>query len=374
MTDTIRLMKFLSGVATRSGMGNHAFVVGGAVRDHLLGREIKDVDVVVDSVNGPLDSEAFGQEIKRAVSATIATNRFGVAIVTIRSGEFAGEIVEIANARAETFEGGSVKGHKPSMVKAATIKEDVIRRDFTINTLMFKLGDLANGPDGAEVIDLTGRGVSDLKTMVLRCPSDPDQTFSDDPTRMLRAVKFSARFAAGITNETREAIVRNSGKIQDVPFEAAAALFETIVSSSGRRGALSLLVDLGLISNLDEMLKGSKPFQSRMANFLATLPVALALEVASNFHNLDAFPGSFLGDEFGRFKEIVFSLSDATAAVFLSSLDKPIINNKVLIDEFCLKGAACGQLRSKARLALLSRPELAGNALALTAAVRELIS
>jgi len=217
---SVALMRFLSAVARHAGVADHVYIVGGAVRNFVLGEPIKDIDVAIDSVGAGHDSEWFARRVATEIptSTNLTTNQYGVAILTIKGDwlleghPMRGEVMEIANARAESYGAGG-QGYKPTDVRPATIEEDVYRREFTFNTLLWRLSDLADGPDGAPIIDITGRGLRDLEQRRIWTPSPADQTFSDDPTRMLRAVKFALRYGFEIPPEVVESIRRNAGTL-----------------------------------------------------------------------------------------------------------------------------------------------------------------
>jgi len=140
---SVALMKFLSGVAKAAGIAEHVYVVGGAVRNFVIGQPVKDVDVVIDSVAAGKDSAWFAERVRKAipVRTSLATNQYGVAILTVSGDWFLdgsnlkGETVEIANARKESYGGETGKGYKPHVVAPATIEEDVVRREFTFNCM-----------------------------------------------------------------------------------------------------------------------------------------------------------------------------------------------------------------------------------------------
>ena len=158
-----------------SAIGARAWIVGGYVRDRLLGRSSEgELDVVVeDGLGGELAAEFA----RRTGSAPpVVFERFGTAQV-----RWLGTNVEFASARAESYGADS---RKPD-VRSATLDEDLRRRDFTVNTLLMDL----NG----EVHDRLGSGLPDLRAGILRTPLDPLATFRDDPLRMLRAVRFAAQ-------------------------------------------------------------------------------------------------------------------------------------------------------------------------------------
>ena len=141
---SVALMKFLSGVATRLGVGRHVYVVGGAVRNFIINQPIKDIDVVIDSValKGK-NSEWFAQEVRKAipVKTNLITDNYGVAKVKaledwiVDGHNLKGEEIEIANARTESYGGQAGKGYKPHLVEPSTIDEDVVRREFTFNCM-----------------------------------------------------------------------------------------------------------------------------------------------------------------------------------------------------------------------------------------------
>jgi poly(A) polymerase len=157
-----------------SGLGARAWIVGGYVRDRLLGRPHPDMDVVVEDGKG-LDVAGRFAELAGAREPAVF-ERFGTAQVTLP-----GHLVEFVSARAESYDSRS---RKPD-VRPATLEEDLRRRDFTINTLLMDL-------DG-RVHDPLGSGRADLDARLLRTPADPVQTFTDDPLRMLRAIRFAAQ-------------------------------------------------------------------------------------------------------------------------------------------------------------------------------------
>ena len=231
---SIALMRFLSEVSTDLGVGDHVYVVGGAVRDFVIDQPIKDIDVVIDAValGGDRDSDWFANKLddRIPVITSLETNQYGVAILTISESwtldgeEMQGEVIEIANARREEYGEQGCKGYKPHMVEKAPIEEDIRRRELTFNTLLWQLSQLAEGPEKAEIIDLTGCGLDDLEQGIMRCPSDPDKTFSDDPTRMLRLVRYGVKYNFEPTPEVVESIRRNAHKLKNAPQNAISDL------------------------------------------------------------------------------------------------------------------------------------------------------
>ncbi len=177
-------------------MGVRAYVIGGYVRDRILGRPSKDIDVVVEG-DGPALARRVGQ---RTGSHVAVYARFGTAM--IRSSE--GEEVEFVGARRESYSSGS---RKPS-VSRGTLRDDQLRRDFTINALSFSL----QQEDMGTVYD-PFNGLEDLRNGLIRTPLDPDATFSDDPLRMVRAIRFATQLGFTIVPEALESIQRNRGRM-----------------------------------------------------------------------------------------------------------------------------------------------------------------
>ena len=157
-----------------SELGVRAWIVGGYVRDTLLGRPHPDLDIVVEGGLG-FDLARRFAELAGAAEPVIF-ERFGTAQVTL-----SGHLVEFVSARRESYGPNS---RKP-LTQDATLDEDIRRRDFTVNTLLMDF-------DG-NIQDPIGRGLADLEARVLRTPADPMQTFNDDPLRMLRAIRFAAQ-------------------------------------------------------------------------------------------------------------------------------------------------------------------------------------
>ena len=174
--------------------GVRAFVVGGYVRDYYLRRPSTDIDVVVVG-SGIALAEALGRELRTKVSVF---KTFGTAM--LRAG---GVEVEFVGARKESYTHDS---RKPQ-VEAGTLDDDQRRRDFTINALAWSL----NSDTFGELVDPFD-GMYDLEECIIRTPCDPDITFSDDPLRMMRAVRFAAQLGFQIEEETFDAIRRNAAR------------------------------------------------------------------------------------------------------------------------------------------------------------------
>lgn len=240
--------------------GVRAFVVGGYVRDHYLRRPSTDIDVVVVG-NGVELAEALGRELRTKVSVF---KTFGTAM--LRAG---GIEVEFVGARKESYTHDS---RKPQ-VEAGTLDDDQRRRDFTINALAWSL----NGDSFGELVDPFG-GMDDLEDGIIRTPCDPDVTFSDDPLRMMRAVRFAAQLGFTIEEETFDAIRRNARRIRIVSRERIAAELNKIVLSPVPSMGFELLELTGLLELIFPEMHRLKGVERRgkhahKDNFVHTLKV-----------------------------------------------------------------------------------------------------
>jgi len=191
--------------------GYQAFLVGGCVRDLLLGREPKDFDVVTD---------AHPEEIRGVFrNCRLIGRRFRLAHV-----HFGDQIVEVATFRAlnnEDGEGDRQEGRDGRILRDniyGTIEEDAWRRDFTINALYYDIRDFS-------VVDYVG-GMSDHQAGILRLIGDPEQRYREDPVRMLRAIRFAVKLGFTIHPECADPIPRLASLLQGIP---AARLFDEVL-------------------------------------------------------------------------------------------------------------------------------------------------
>ncbi len=209
--------------------GVRAFVIGGYVRDYYLRRPCTDIDVVVAG-NGVEIAEALGKKLHTPVSVF---KTFGTAMLRADGME-----VEFVGARKESY---SRESRKPA-VSAGSIEDDQLRRDFTINALAWSL----NAADFGMLVD-PFNGMKDLDSCIIRTPCDPDVTFSDDPLRMIRGIRFAAQLGFDIAVETFDAIVRNSHRISIVSKERIIAELNKIVASPVPSIGFDLLDRTGLL-------------------------------------------------------------------------------------------------------------------------------
>jgi len=207
--------------------GHQAFLVGGCVRDVLLGREPEDYDVSTDATPERVIS-LFPDSV--AVGA-----QFGVIIVPLD-----GHKVEVATFRSDI---GSADGRHPErVVFSSNPEQDVQRRDFTINGLLMR-------HDSGEILDFVG-GQSDLREGIIRAIGEPARRFAEDKLRMLRAVRFSARFGFPIEPETFAAIRLHAHEIGQVSAERIREELTKLLTEGGARRGMELLDESGLLLHI----------------------------------------------------------------------------------------------------------------------------
>ncbi|HYE77221.1 MAG TPA: HD domain-containing protein, partial [bacterium] len=216
-------------------LGQPAYVVGGYVRDRALGRPSKDVDVVTVG-DGIQLARAVARALGPRVHVSVFRN-FGTAQIKLPEGDE----VEFVGARKESYRGDS---RKPD-VEPGTLEDDLARRDFTINALALSL----NEADFGAVIDRY-EGLRDLAEKTIRTPLDPDVTFSDDPLRMLRAVRFATQLGFDIEPDTFEALARNKDRLAIISQERITDELNKIILAPKPSYGFKLLFQSGLLHRI----------------------------------------------------------------------------------------------------------------------------
>ncbi len=262
----------------------HVFIVGGFVRDLLLGRSPKDLDLMVEGEGGgiKLGELVHAQYPETSSMTSEAGKSFGVSKLHLD-----GEEIDLVAPRKEVYE---VDNRKPQ-VAAATIEEDAKRRDFSVNALFI---DLNNN----EVIDYTGNGLNDLKNGILRVanPADPDTTMKDDPLRMLRLIRQSAQLNFSIDPVTYDAVKRNVTKIDTISKERVQEELNKMLLTDKPSRALLLLKDSGLLARIlpdlnslegteEEGYTESKNVWSHTLQVVDNAPKNLVTRLAALFHD-----------------------------------------------------------------------------------------
>lgn len=227
---SLKELPFLSDIKS---VGGNIYSVGGAVRDEFLGKESKDLDVLVTGI--PLSE--LEKILLKYGSVKLVGESFGV-FKFVPDGS--NEEIDVAIPRTEKPTGGG--GHKDFIIKSdhtLPIEDDLIRRDFSINAIAKDIND--------NIID-PYNGQEDLKNKIIRAISS--DTFSDDPLRMLRAVQFASRFEFSIEPQTMRMIKKNLNGIKNIPLERRFVELEKIQKKGDMRYGAQLLKDTGLFKEL----------------------------------------------------------------------------------------------------------------------------
>ncbi len=247
---------------TADEMQMECFIIGGYVRDFFLYRPSKDIDVVAIGKGTNL-AEAVARKLGRETHLTLFKN-FGTAQIKYREYE-----IEFVGARKESYRSDS---RKP-IVEDGTLEDDQRRRDFTINAMAFCLNKERYG----ELLD-PFNGMQDLEDLIIRTPLDPDITFSDDPLRMMRAIRFATQLGFDIYPDTFDAIARNRERIGIVSTERITDELNKIILSPRPSVGFILLEKTGLLEILFPELTALKGAETKEGighkdNFYHTLAV-----------------------------------------------------------------------------------------------------
>ncbi|MHC1779299.1 MAG: CCA tRNA nucleotidyltransferase [Bacteroidales bacterium] len=240
--------------------GVRAFVIGGYVRDSILKRKSKDIDIVVEGSGIDL-----AERVALRLDTTVSVFRnFGTAMIRYRDLE-----IEFVGARKESYRASS---RKP-IVEDGSLEDDQLRRDFTINALAYSLQE----NDFGSLSDPFG-GVEDLKNGIIKTPLDPDRTYSDDPLRMLRAIRFASQLSFRIVPESIDSIKRNRERISILSGERINEEINKILLSPVPSKGFFLLESTGLLEMILPqllLLKGVETMDGKghKDNFSHTLQV-----------------------------------------------------------------------------------------------------
>ncbi len=231
-----RVLCRIGDIADRKSLS--CYLVGGYVRDTLMNKECKDIDVMVIG-----DPVGFAREVEKGLDGRhfVVFERFRTARMEIDDPEAGTMLLEIVGARKESYNPGS---RKP-ITQIGSIEDDLSRRDFTINALAVSL----NEADRGAIVDLFG-GLQDLRAGILRTPLEPERTFSDDPLRMMRAARFASQIAFRIDGPALKAMETMAHRLPIVSRERISQEFLKIMRSDKPSVGLLLLFKTGLLKEI----------------------------------------------------------------------------------------------------------------------------
>lgn len=227
------ILQYFRDIIRGTKWDGHLYAVGGCVRDEVLGSEIHDVDIAVDIPNGGILFTRWLQRRRQLAGAPVFFHKFGTAKMRLR--RFPGDEIELVQTRAEQY---TDKTSRNPEVVSGNIREDCFRRDFTVNTLYRNIST-------GEILDMTGHAVDDIHAGILRTPLDPYETFDDDPVRILRCLRFAARFGWKIDENTMEALGKCTPRLAIVSKERWASEFRKMLFGKNVRLSLGTLARIG---------------------------------------------------------------------------------------------------------------------------------
>ncbi|MBN1599015.1 MAG: HD domain-containing protein [Bacteroidales bacterium] len=253
------IFKIISDLVEKKGL--ECYVIGGFVRDVLLKRPTKDIDILIIG---------SGIELAKNVAKRIGNvkvnvfKNFGTAMLHYKDME-----VEFVGARKESYR----KNSRKPVVEDGTLADDQNRRDFTINSMAYSL----NKPTFGDLVD-PFNGIKDLKDKIIRTPLDPNRTYSDDPLRMMRAIRFATELNFKIENESLQAIAENKNRISIVSAERIIDELNKVILAHKPSVGFRLLEQTGLLEIIFpefQKLKGVdvKEDKAHKDNFFHTIKV-----------------------------------------------------------------------------------------------------
>ena len=213
----------------------HIYIVGGSVRDFYMGNDIKDIDLVIDLPNGGVDFANWCKD-QGYTKTVVIYETYGTAMFKFK--QFPGEEIECVMTRGEKY---LDNGTRNPTVEFNTIEEDVIRRDLTINSLYYNCST-------GEILDLID-GRSDIDNHIIKTTNpDADQTYIDDPLRILRVIRFATRYGWEIEKNTYESMKRNVQRLKIITKERIQAEFNKILMSENAVMGINMLHDIGAMT------------------------------------------------------------------------------------------------------------------------------
>lgn len=238
-----KILDYFRRISEGTKWEGHLYAVGGCVRDEILGAPIHDVDIAVDLPDGGVKFAIWLMRHKYLVEMPVLFRKFGTAKLRLR--KFPEEEIEVVQTRAEKY---TEKTSRCPEVVSGSIEEDCFRRDFTVNTLYRNI-------TSGEILDMTGRGIHDIREGVIRTPLDPYETFDDDPVRILRCLRFAARFGWKIEESTMEALKKSIDRLAIVSRERWSAEFRKMLFGRNVRDSLGVLAEIGGLKYMNQLMR-----------------------------------------------------------------------------------------------------------------------
>ncbi len=236
------ILDYLRSVIASTRWEGHVYAVGGCCRDEIMGEPIKDIDLAVDLPGGGIEFAEWLHSSGLTENEPVTYPRFGTAMTILN--RFPGVEIEIVQTRREKY---TDRNSRCPETAFGSIEEDCMRRDLTVNSIFHNI-------TTGKSVDITGRGIDDISNRILRTPADPDMTFDDDPVRILRCIRFAARFGWRIDEATYQGMCRNVERLRIVSPRRLRLELERMLLSPRPALALQLLRDTGAMPYVMPML------------------------------------------------------------------------------------------------------------------------
>lgn len=271
-----KIIKAISKSIKGTEYENKVFVVGGFVRDLIMGKDPKDIDLLIDGdINagaGITFAEWFckKENIFKKDSNPLVYGLYGTAMF-----QFMGEKIECVAPRSEKYQNDS---RKP-VVSSCTLEDDCFRRDFTVNSLFINISN-------NELVDYSKNGLNDIKNKVIRSTSNPDIIFTEDPLRILRAIRFATRFNSTIEEKTFEGMKRHVDRLEIISKERIQDEFSKMITSDNPEFAIRLLFEIGAYKYVFDKLM----FESDLKYLAKSIPASferLKMQKDAEHNNLE---------------------------------------------------------------------------------------
>lgn len=271
-----KIIKAISKSIKGTEYENKVFVVGGFVRDLIMGKDPKDIDLLIDGdINagaGITFAEWFckKENIFKKDSNPLVYGLYGTAMF-----QFMGEKIECVAPRSEKYQNDS---RKP-VVSSCTLEDDCFRRDFTINSLFINISN-------NELVDYSKNGLNDIKNKVIRSTSNPDVIFNDDSLRILRMVRFASKLGFEIEDETLKGAIRHVDRLEIISKERIQDEFSKMITSDNPEFAIRLLFEIGAYKYIFDKLM----FESDSKYLAKSIPASferLKMQKDAEHNNLE---------------------------------------------------------------------------------------
>lgn len=260
-----RIVATLGSYIKGSRFENHVYTVGGCERDRLLGLPIKDIDLVIDLPNGGIALANWLHEQGHTVFSPVVYENYGTAMFCLK--EFPDFELETVQTRKESYRDMTTRNPETAF---GTIEEDCIRRDFTVNAIYRNIST-------GELMDFTGMGLNDIKLRIIRSCDDPNIIFREDPLRIMRAIRFSAKLGWEIEDRTYQGLYDNVDRLEIVSRERITDEFSKILSYDNVMHSLFELKKIGALKYVSKELSelSDSDFNDSVNGIRYTSPGAL---------------------------------------------------------------------------------------------------